>query len=387
LLDYFVQRNSNLAIYYDNHDSSLPRSIAKVFPIRLEIFLWCILNKVNPLNVSILNNIDNINDNDIFFSFSLRNLDRKYSGIENIANRKFIKVFHITHLVQNTSLIASNVKRLNIDYLVAENNLSKNSAFFREYFPFYKKDVYTLPFVYQERFKSNTNFKHRKNKAIATGTLVNINHTGNPKDFSDFYRYFKSDTLQPERNEIYLKKGKLVNYIDSYIGELYEKKLKKSNNNNIPKKVFNKVYNSVISTKRDYFKFDIVDKYNSYKMFINGEEINDLPGIGMVEGMACGAAYIGKRDAMYSDLGMIDKVHYIGYDGSIKDLKMKISYYQKHPEQLENIALKGMKLIRDKCNSKTAAQIFYNDLKNLVSQIKVKENSKANIQWKSSFTK
>jgi hypothetical protein len=63
-------------------------------------------------------------------------------------------------------------------------------------------------------------------------------------------------------------------------------------------------------------KFNIDDEYNKYKMFINAEEVIGLPGIGFVEGMACGTAYIGLRPPMYEDIGMEDRVHYIGYDGS-----------------------------------------------------------------------
>ena len=34
-------------------------------------------------------------------------------------------------------------------------------------------------------------------------------------------------------------------------------------------------------------KFDIIQEYNKYKMFVNPEEVIGLPGIGCVEGMAC----------------------------------------------------------------------------------------------------
>ena len=54
-------------------------------------------------------------------------------------------------------------------------------------------------------------------------------------------------------------------------------------------------------------------------MFVVPEEANDLPGIGFVEGMACGSAYIGLDDGMYKDIGLIPRKHYITYDGTLED--------------------------------------------------------------------
>ena len=64
------------------------------------------------------------------------------------------------------------------------------------------------------------------------------------------------------------------------------------------------------------------EKFNEYKMCLIGEEILGVPGIGFVEGMACGCAYFGKR-GYYEDYGMKEGVHYIAYDGSPDDLLEK----------------------------------------------------------------
>ena len=78
-------------------------------------------------------------------------------------------------------------------------------------------------------------------------------------------------------------------------------------------------------------------------MCLVGEEILGVPGIGFVEGMACGGAYLGQRLGYYEDYGMVEGVHYIGYDGTLDDLKSKIVYYQQPENQgeLERIALAG----------------------------------------------
>ena len=46
---------------------------------------------------------------------------------------------------------------------------------------------------------------------------------------------------------------------------------------------------------------------------------------------------------MYDDIGLIDKVNYISYDGTLSDLIDKIKYYQNHEEELDAIAEAGYK--------------------------------------------
>ena len=101
-----------------------------------------------------------------------------------------------------------------------------------------------------------------------------------------------------------------------------------------------------LERERSYYKIDIVDKYNEYKMAIVPEEVIDLPAIGFVECMACGCAYIGVPSSMYENVGMISGIHYIGYDGTVADLVNKINYYQNHPDELSVIASNGYKFVR-----------------------------------------
>jgi glycosyltransferase involved in cell wall biosynthesis len=101
---------------------------------------------------------------------------------------------------------------------------------------------------------------------------------------------------------------------------------------------------------------DIVEAYNNYKMFIVPEEIIDMPGIGFIEGMACGCAYIGKVDPMYQGIGLIEGVHYIGYDGTLDDLIAKISYYQEHEEELKVIARQGYNFVSENFNGDLVAK-------------------------------
>ena len=109
----------------------------------------------------------------------------------------------------------------------------------------------------------------------------------------------------------------------------------------------------------------MVDAFNDYKMCIVGEEVLGVPGIGFVEGMACGCAYIGIDSPMYRDLGLIPGKHYITYDGSIEDLRRVIEYYQAddHQKELEDIAKTGCEYVRTHFNGDAAAEHLLEQLK------------------------
>ena len=100
-------------------------------------------------------------------------------------------------------------------------------------------------------------------------------------------------------------------------------------------------------------------------MCIVGEEILGIPGIGFVEGMACGCAYIGQNKGYYEDYGMQEGVHYIGYDGTLEDLKAKIRYYQRpeNQEELEQIAKTGYEFVRKNFCGHVVAERLIQSLK------------------------
>ena len=132
----------------------------------------------------------------------------------------------------------------------------------------------------------------------------------------------------------------------------------------IIKDFFAKIYNLFYIKQKEYYKFDMVNEYNKYKMFIVPEEITGLPAIGFVEGMACGAAFIGLSSPIYKDMGLIENFHYISYDGSLKDLVKKIRYFQLHNDELQRIAKNGYEFVINNFNGEKIAQQFLNYLNN-----------------------
>jgi len=385
-------------------------------PIK-EFKLWVKVNHLEWRKFSIIRGLDELTYDDVFFSFFYQNFTNP-SGrfevprdrlLERIRNSKAYSVVHLSHYGYNTEIGASNAKIAEIDLFVSENNLAHNSEFFKKYFPWYEKDVYVLPFVPKERFISRTPFGERKNKAIATGTITL------PIKDDSFMSFFKNDMLQPMRHALFNQASNLTQYLDSIINhitdgekepesginvneEAEEKKnnlkfrLKKSKAAVTLKRAifapikriertFRKVKSAIMLRRavqnglyakaqndRPYYKKDIVSLYNEYRMFIVPEEVIGLPGIGFVEGMACGSAYIGVRDPMYLDLGLEEGVHYIAYDGTIADLVEKIAYFQAHSAELEGIAESGSRFIRKNLNRDTVMNAFISYLKKRVEE-------------------
>ena len=316
LLDYFIERKDKIYFFIDSYNLDSKSGIKKIFP-NIGFYIWLVLNKINPSRVKVITNHLELRKEDILFFFHINNFTNQQGNLSKKRlelNKKFIeissfKVCHITHYNHSIKYGSLNLLDAKVDLLVSENNLFKNSRYFKTYYKWYNKDVLVLPFVPKDKFKNITNFSTRINKAIATGTItLNMD--------KDFYEYFSHTNLHPIRKEIYENKKYLTDVIDSFISPIIEDKLSHSHK------------------QSNYFSFDIVEKYNQYKMFIVPEEISDLPAIGFVEGMACGCAYIAKVDKMYEDIGLINGVHYIGYDGTLDDLCNKIKHYQENHIEL-----------------------------------------------------
>lgn len=108
----------------------------------------------------------------------------------------------------------------------------------------------------------------------------------------------------------------------------------------------------------------MVEKFNEYKMAICGEDIHGIYGVGFVEAMSCGCAYIGLDSAAYRDLGMGPGVHYIGYDGTLPDPIEKIAYYktEEHAEELFEIAQAGLKFAQEVLNKESVGDRMLHEI-------------------------
>jgi len=350
----------------------------------LEFIAWLFLNRVNPLNVKIVFSSKSMRRGDIFFSFSFDNLDRAPSEGRMYFLKNFpegvLKIFHLTHYMFGTSNIAVNSRNVGVDFFVAESNLGRY-PYFKNYFG--EKDVYLLPFVFQDRFSNKTPFRERKNRCCAMGTLTILAPTGKTRDVMDF---FKTDTIHPMRKAIYENREMIKDRIDTFISYYNEEtKFKELDpvNDGAFTKMRKALWNAFAAKQKDYFRVSAEDRFNQYRMFVVPEEINNLPGISFVEGMACGCAYIGIDDPMYRDIGLTPGIHYITYDNTLDGLLDVVEYYRNHEDKLEKIAATGYEFVTDRFNGKMVAEKFWRDLI-LLAQEEDKGNG-VPVKFKSSF--
>lgn len=360
-------RKNKTAIVVDGTATSLMSGSLKIrfllkYPVFIklisyfEIYYWCFLNKINPFSKKIIFNFNNLEPkNDVllafgcltctFFDESLfdKSFFKKFSGK---------KVLHMTHYFLNTSKNSSIINKTKINAYLAEANLLKNKFFCK----FYKTSkMVVLPLVLRNKYMSYVPYKERKNICLALGSLTFFDRS---EVFNDYISFFKINHLHPVREMIYKNKQKIKHVIDCEIHPT-RAALKKS----LDKKIL--AFFNFKKTKNDYYSFNVVDKLNKYKMFVSAEENIGLPSINFIEGMACGCAYLGLKSYIYEDLGLVDGINYIAYDGTLPDLINKINYYQKHQKKLQKIAESGCQYVRSNFKKEMVVNKFLRDMEKI----------------------
>lgn len=346
LLDYLLNRPDIEVCNYINGDGftlaySLPDFIMRILrKFRfLENRMVLKLNKIPRSKITVIKKPADIRPDDIVIGY--RHIGCSLTDMHSIKAFKAISMIHF-HGEKSDS---ESIRKANPDILFNECNLSCTSEIFRRYYSWYKKDFIVHPFVAASRFINSKPFGKRQNKCFSTGTITYKVH-------SEFLEVYGDSCDQPTRKQIMDNAEDIKDFCDCFNSDyLEDANLKKY----LPSDNFFKHYYKVwynlthAGHQKKYFSFNMVEKFNDYKMCLIGEEILGVPGIGFVEGMACGCAYIGQKERYYEDLGMIEGVHYIGYDGSLEDLKAKISYYQQpeHQEELERIANAGYEFAKN----------------------------------------
>lgn len=305
------------------------------------------INGIQKKQIVVLKNSSEIRPDDMVILYN--NCDDNFRTISGVNAFKALSMLHFQGMKKENK----RNNAANVSCLFCEVNLQKNSLIYRRY---YHNELPWVvhPFVYAERFKNKVPFNQRKNMAFATGTITYKKH-------EEFLETYVDPCDQPTRKQIKdnpeFFKDTIYCTSSDYLEDNAGKTIKKTDIP--PVKILKRIYNRFFTgNQKKYFSFDMVEAFNSYKMCIVGEEILGIPGIGFVEGMACGCAYIGQDMLAYRDWGLIPGVHYITYDGTKEDLKRVIEYYQmdEHQAELEQIAKTGCEYVRMNFNGDAVAK-------------------------------
>jgi hypothetical protein len=348
-----LYNDGKLVIFVDRRRSSF-ESLGLIsilfFLLRgfVEVILWCLVNHLNPFKIRFVTKKTDLTKGDRLFLFSYRNLD--FEG----AHTKFVDFpcnlcIHLSHYYLDVEHISTNIRKLNFSFLLSESNLKESSPFYAHFFE-KEHALKILPFVFSERFRKVRAFVDRNGTCVALGSL---SHThGDVPRYAAFHKFFKTPYLAPFRKTLYDEKERLAGLIDVMIMNPYK-------GNNTSSSKIKRFVSRFQSLWTNYYSFDIVSILNQYKMFIVPEEAAGLPAALFVEGMACGCVYVGDLNhPIYRYFGMIEGVHYIGFDASLEDLVEKVNFYNKNTDALEKIANAGFELANREFSRATNYQRF-----------------------------
>ena len=311
---------------------------------------WLVLHH-NHLSIKTIYSVHDIRPDDIVVGY-MHYLDG-VAAMKELCGLKIVSLLHLYGEKEEADLL----QEVSPDILFSEAYLNKYSALFRKNFSWYRGRYILMPFKYQPRFCAKKTFSERKIRAIAMGTV-----TG--RDTPEFIETYGSSCYQPLRQQILDNKDMLSDIIDCYISPFIETNTEIPAHANLFQRIYKKFENLYAGQQKKYFSFDMVEKYNEYKMVVCPEDVQGMPGIGFVEAMACGCAYIGLDYGAYRDLGLIAGKHFIGYDGSLSDLRQKVEYYMKpeNQEALSKIAADGMAYVCEHFSEDAVAEHFVQEL-------------------------
>ena len=360
-LDYLIENTEvEVCNYINKKGFTLVRSFPKPIQAildrfsRIEHFVTLRKNGIPRKSIKLITNKKDIKPNDIVIGYS--SVPNSVWDMDEITSFKAISNIHFFGFQRESDML----RKANPDIMFNECDLSKYSEVFKRYYGWYKNKYIVHCFVAAPRFKNSKPFSKRETKCFSTGTITYRTH-------DEQLAVYKTSCIQPTRKQVMDNKVDLEPLVACYNSDYLEDNTLKKYlpTDGFFKHLYKVWYNSThCAQQKKYFSFNMVDKFNDFKMCLVGEEILGAPGIGFTEGMSCGCAYIGQTLGYYEDYGMQEGVHYIGYDGTLDGLKSKITYYQRPENQdaLEAIANNGCEFAREHFSGPIAAEDLLNKL-------------------------
>ena len=114
------------------------------------------------------------------------------------------------------------------------------------------------------------------------------------------------------------------------------------------------------------FQYDLVGKFNEYRMFISDESIFNFPPAKYFEGPASGSVLICADHDCNREFGFKDSENCIMYEvGNIDDLLDRVSYYMKNETILSEIQEKGTNFVRSTYSHKQVALNLFKTIEGL----------------------
>ncbi|MFM6994749.1 MAG: glycosyltransferase [Sediminibacterium sp.] len=298
----------------------------------------------------------NIPWENIEFIFSIEDLNRKCDVLLNFNShlgrtefsqrlKKFdgLKIYHVNDYFWNQpgSELNKLFESIGVDYLIGYASHDKHCKYFQDTFKNYIGKVIPLPFGYSDRFKNIVPFNERKYKAVALGSVNPLRPLEYPVEkFRESANFFPDESwFHKFRRKLVLQKANIEPFIDSMLPE------------------FPRIKD---------FNYDLVKKFNEYRMFVSDESIFNFPPAKYFEGPACGSVLFCADHDCNKEFGFIDSVNCVMYkEDDINDLTEKISYYMQHENELLNIQKQGYNYVTSKFSHRQVASYLVHTINNL----------------------
>jgi glycosyltransferase involved in cell wall biosynthesis len=246
---------------------------------------------------------------------------------------KGIKIFHLMDYFwyEPGSVKYERLQEYGVDYLMSYSSSDKHCPYFKKTFPNYLGKVIAVPFGYTDRFVSTIPFGKRENKCVALGSVNPFRPAdANPSNYletADFYS--REKFLHKFRRMIVENLDTLKDQVDSMLP---------------------------VFPKYKDFKYDIVQKFNDYKMFTCDETMFYFPTAKTYEGVASGCVMVCSDHSCFKEFGFMDGVNCITHrQFDIAHLKERIAEYQNKPKELEAIHRRGLEFVRNRLSHKAVA--------------------------------
>ena len=251
-----------------------------------------------------------------------------------------LKVWHLGDYFWNErgSAINKRLEEYGIDYVMGYSSHDKHCPYFQKTFPKYVGKVIPVPFGYQDRFVKKESFTSRKNKCIGLGSVNPLRPLEYPiENYIETANFYPDEAWFHKFRRMLVKdQSRLVKHFDSKFP------------------IFPKIKD---------FEYDLVSKFNEYRMFVSDESIFNFPPAKYFEGPACGTALVCANMDCNKEYGFKDGVNCIMYERyDVDNFVSKIKYYQKHDDDLERIQKSGYNHVTSNFSHKKIAKKIINDV-------------------------
>jgi hypothetical protein len=305
-------------------------------------------------NERIKNNFKDINWKEFDYVFTVSDLNKKadvllnlnlmcFDDIEadfsvSLASFNGLKIFHTGDYFWYRPGSVSNklLNKIGVDHLLGYSMHDRHCQYFNKTFSSFNGKVWGIPFGFHSRFELLKPFNERISKVVALGSVNPLRPLDeNVMCFKETANFFPDETwFHKFRRELVLNKLSLKESMDSMLPEF--------------------------PLIKD-FKYDLVQKFNEYKMFVTCESIFNFPSAKIFEGMACNSVLFCSDHDCNKDYGLIDGFNCIMFKHlDLEDFKDKVSFYKDNLYLLDEIASNGYRFVNNNFSQEGVANIIFN---------------------------